>query len=194
MSTIACGIWLRRHPLKNVAVKTSGIMHLITLLTLIIPWIIGLAWLDYYDELLGIPPLPFRTISGAVGVVMMLAGFGFISVSMLVLLERGQGLFVALEITKKLVAKDIYARTRNPMSLGLYLIWIAPALLSGSMSFTLWALTALIPAHIFYLKYFEEYELEIRFGQPYREYKQRVPLLIPKFRKVSGTEPADNND
>ena len=42
-------------------------------------------------------------------------------------------------------------------------------------------LLALIPAHIFFLKYFEELELELRFGEAYCEYRYRTPFLIPKF-------------
>ena len=40
----------------------------------------------------------------------------------------------------------------------------------------------LISAHIFYLKYFEELELILRFGKSYIEYKKRVPFLIPQIR------------
>jgi len=54
---------------------------------------------------------------------------------------------------------------------------------AGSTFFTLWSLLALIPANIFWLKYFEERELEMRFGESYRAYKQRVPFFIPRFRK-----------
>jgi hypothetical protein len=36
-----------------------------------------------------------------------------------------------------------------------------------------------IPAHIFFLKYFEELELELRFGESYLQYKKDIPLLIP---------------
>jgi len=32
-------------------------------------------------------------------------------------------------------------------------------------------LLVVIPAHVFYLKHFEEYELELRMGQAYVEYK-----------------------
>jgi protein-S-isoprenylcysteine O-methyltransferase Ste14 len=39
----------------------------------------------------------------------------------------------------------------------------------------------LIPAHIFFLKYFEELELELRFGETYKQYKQTVPFLIPRL-------------
>lgn len=44
------------------------------------------------------------------------------------------------------------------------------------MSF--WELFLLI---IFFLKFFEELELELRFGESYKQYKQKVPFLIPKL-------------
>jgi protein-S-isoprenylcysteine O-methyltransferase Ste14 len=42
-------------------------------------------------------------------------------------------------------------------------------------------LLAIVPAHLFFLKFFEELELSLRFGESYRQYKQKVPFLIPKF-------------
>ena len=48
----------------------------------------------------------------------------------------------------------------------------------------LYLLLGHIPAHIFYLKFFEERELELRFGESYMDYKQRVPFLIPRWRSM----------
>jgi hypothetical protein len=39
------------------------------------------------------------------------------------------------------------------------------------------ALLAIIPAHLFFLVYFEELELELRLGPAYLDYKRRVPFL-----------------
>jgi protein-S-isoprenylcysteine O-methyltransferase Ste14 len=36
-----------------------------------------------------------------------------------------------------------------------------------------------IPVHIFYLKYFEEYELELRWGESYAAYRREVSFLMP---------------
>jgi protein-S-isoprenylcysteine O-methyltransferase Ste14 len=38
------------------------------------------------------------------------------------------------------------------------------------------------------LKYVEEPELERRFGMPYREYKARVPMFVPKRPVRHGVE------
>jgi len=88
-------------------------------------------------------------------------------------------------LTKRIVAEDIYKRTRNPMSLGYYLFSLAIGFVSGSTLITLGVLLGVIPAHIFFLKYFEELELELRFGESYLEYKKNVPFLFPNFKRTS---------
>ena len=67
------------------------------------------------------------------------------------------------------------------MSLGYYLFSLSVGLMSGSTLFTLSVLLGLIPSHVFFLKFFEELELELRFGESYKQYKQKVPFLIPKL-------------
>jgi protein-S-isoprenylcysteine O-methyltransferase Ste14 len=52
---------------------------------------------------------------------------------------------------------------------------------TGSTFATLAVTLAVIPAHILFLKYFEEKELELRFGESYLEYKKKVPFLLPKL-------------
>lgn len=182
LCTFILGAWLKGHPSKKAAEVTTRIMHFFLIFAVIIPMFAGFTGpgLNYYDELLGMPSLPFPTISLVAGGVMMLIGFGFFAISIVVLLDRGQGL-PAFELSKKLAEKYLYERTRNPMSLGFYLMCIGMGLLAGSTFFTLWSLLAFIPVHVFFLKYFEERELEIRFGQSYVAYKQRVPFLIPRF-------------
>ena len=88
---------------------------------------------------------------------------------------------ITFRLTKKVVEGDIYRRIRNPMSLGYYLLALSVGFISGSTLLTLGFLLGVIPSHIFFLKYFEELELELRFGESYKEYEQKVPFLIPKI-------------
>jgi protein-S-isoprenylcysteine O-methyltransferase Ste14 len=67
------------------------------------------------------------------------------------------------------------------MSLGFYLGAVGFGLLVRSTTLTFGVLFGVIPLHIFYLKYFEELELEMRLGQPYLAYKQSVPFLFPSW-------------
>lgn len=67
------------------------------------------------------------------------------------------------------------------MSLGYYLSTLGLSFLIGSTLLTLYVLIGLIPAHLFFLKFFEERELELRFGESYKHYKREVPFLIPRL-------------
>jgi len=58
---------------------------------------------------------------------------------------------------------------------------VGVGLLAGSTALTVGMLLLVIPAHIFNLRYFEETELNLRYGQSYREYTKRVPFLIPNL-------------
>jgi protein-S-isoprenylcysteine O-methyltransferase Ste14 len=110
----------------------------------------------------------------------MLAGLYLLFVSNVALHRLGNGAN-AFRLTTRLVATDIYQRTRNPMSLGYYLSCLAIGLLAGSTTVTVGALIAIIPAHLLFLIYFEELELELRLGQAYLDYKQSVPFMVPKL-------------
>lgn len=45
-------------------------------------------------------------------------------------------------------------------------------------------LTIVLPAWIFFLKYYEEKELKIRFGDTYREFKTHTPIFLPLNTKI----------
>lgn len=188
MSSCALGLLLRiKKNSKKVVKIITIIMHLIIIFSMALPLFNGIfsliAGVNNYDELLGISSLPFPTILHTIGAVMFLTGQGLMLISAISLAVSGEGTFL-IDLTKELAVNFLYKHTRNPMMLGFFLTVVGIGLLTGSSFFSLWSLTAFIPTVIFYLKFFEEYELELRFGQSYREYKQRVPFLIPSFRKL----------
>ncbi len=178
------GTWLRKHPSKANAEKSSRIMHFLFFAGLIAPSTIagmippGFAGLD---QKLGLPHLPARRFLFVLGVLLALPGFYLMGVSNLALRKLGSGANAFL-LTKRVVSQDIYRLTRNPMSLGFYLLSLASPLLYGSSFALIGALFAYIPAHLFCLKYFEEYELEQRLGESYLEYREQVPFLFPRIR------------
>ncbi len=197
ISTFVLGILLRITNSKKAAEIITRIMHLILVISTTLPlaYAIFNPFLSIFefDRFLNIPSLPFPMISRAAGVVMMVIGIGLANLAAGTLLFSGQG-FPLMILTEKMADNFLYKRTRNPMIMGLYLLIVGIGLLACSISFTLWLLIALIPSHIFWLKFFEERELEMRFGQSYRDYKQRVPFLIPSFRKKSAPRPDNNNN
>jgi len=136
--------------------------------------------LTHYDEALGLGSLPRQPLILTFGALGLLVGAYLLLVSNVALRRFGKGAH-AFRLTQRLVVGSIYRQMRNPMSLGLYLGSVGFGLLLRSTYLTLGALLVVIPVHVFYLKYFEEYELELRMGQSYLEYKRRVPFLFPRL-------------
>jgi protein-S-isoprenylcysteine O-methyltransferase Ste14 len=158
---------------------------MITFTVYIVPIVLVLCQVDftYYDYMLGIPFLRFNTGLKTIGIIMLIIGILFCFVSISTLAGIGKGL-PAFILSENLTAKGIYALIRNPMSLGFYIVFLSIGLLKSSISVILWTLIVIIPSHICFLKFFEECELESRFGQPYIEYKKKVPFLIPNLRSI----------
>ena len=177
---LGCGTWLRQHRDKVSAERSTRIVHFLYFAGMVFPGVFGIFYpgLNHFDELFGIPSLPLQPIPLIVGILLLVPGLYFSFASNRALPKLGDGA-AAFLLTKRVVATDIYTRTRNPMSLGYYLVNVGICLAVGSTVLTLGCLCVLIPAHIFFLKFFEELELELRLGEPYLEYKKRVSFLIP---------------
>jgi protein-S-isoprenylcysteine O-methyltransferase Ste14 len=83
-------------------------------------------------------------------------------------------------LSRKLAVEWMYAWTRNPMVLAALTLFLSVGIWFQSALFMLWVLVLFAPALLFFLKMFEERELEIRFGAAYLEYKSRTPMLLPR--------------
>lgn len=180
LGALFLGIWLRRNPSSLNAERSSRVMHFLFFAGLGIPFPIAVFYpgLTRLDPLVGLDPLPWRPLFLIAGIILAVPGLYLLAVSNKSLRARGSGAN-AFRLTKRIVENDIYTFTRNPMSLGYYLFSLAIAFVSGSTLLTLAVFLGLIPAHLFFLKYFEELELELRFGDSYKEYKKKVPFMIP---------------
>jgi protein-S-isoprenylcysteine O-methyltransferase Ste14 len=174
------GVWLRRHPSKVNAENSSRIMHFLFFAGLGIPFLISLFYpgLTHLDGLVGLEPLPLKSVFLIMGIVLAVPGMYFLAASNKSLRALGSGTN-AFRLTKHIVAADVYRYTRNPMSLGYYLFALGVGFISGSKLLTLYVLFGLIPAHLFFLRFFEELELELRLGESYTEYKKKTPFLFP---------------
>jgi protein-S-isoprenylcysteine O-methyltransferase Ste14 len=180
--TIVQGLRLRSQPSAEGAERASRVLHLLFFTCLGAPFLIAVVYpgLTRLDPLAGLPPLPLRPLTLALGVVLAVPGLYLLAVSNRLLRALGSGAN-AFRLTRHVVAGDLYRRTRNPMSLGYYLATLCLSLLVGSTVLTLYVLLGIIPAHLLFLKFFEERELELRLGAPYLAYKARVPFLIPRL-------------
>lgn len=185
-AALVLGSWLRANPTPANAEWSSRIMHLLffvlqNFLPLVIVFWPGIFQLD---AITGVMPLTPRWLSLVGGVLLAVPGLYLLTVTNRALRALGNGAN-AFRLTSTVVQERIYASTRNPMSLGFYLWLTAVGLLAGSTTFTLLVLVAIVPAHIVFLRAFEEDELALRLGASYLEYRQRTPFLLPHFRKSS---------
>jgi len=93
----------------------------------------------------------------------------------------GAPFFIAL--SRKLASDWLYAWTRNPMALAGLAFFLSLGIWFHSVLFVLWVLILFAPAVLFFVKVYEERELEFRFGVSYLEYKSRTPMLFPRRPK-----------
>lgn len=181
------GWLLRKHPTKENAEKYSRVMHFLFFVGLNFPFFVLLflsPGLRHLDSLVGLSPLSPRWLFLVLGVILLLPGMYLLSISNKLIRSLGSGAN-AFRLTTQVAQDKLYKLTRNPMSLGFYLFALSLGLLTGSKFLTLAALLGVIPAHLFFLLYFEEKELELRFGDSYLEYKKRTPFLFPRLSSRS---------
>lgn len=183
IAVLVLGLWLRAHRSKENAERSSRVLHFFFFAGLVAPPLIAIFYpgLTHFDELLGLPSLPFKPFFLTLGILLTIPGLYFMAVTNKLLRSLGSGAN-AFILTKRIVNDDIYKRTRNPMSLGFYLCALALAFASASTFALLAVSLGLIPSHVFFLKFFEELELELRFSESYLEYKKSVPFLIPRLK------------
>lgn len=90
--------------------------------------------------------------------------------------------FLEFRPSQTLLTPGPYALSRNPMFLFELLFWIGWVLFYGSIA-VLMGLLLFFAFLSFVIVPYEERDLEARFGETYRQYKQRVPRWLGKTRR-----------
>lgn len=171
-------VWLGRkildqEPTMNRAVWITTLVHTALGLTFGVPIIRAI--ITYPDWVSWSIPIP----KGIGLSLVIITGAAFlIVVANLALKGLGAPFFISL--SQKLAVDWFYAWTRNPMVLAGLALLVSMGLWFQSTMFVLWALLVFTPALLFFVKEYEERELEIRFGASYLEYKFRTPMLFPR--------------
>ena len=99
----------------------------------------------------------------------------------------GLGAPFAIALSRRLTRRWMYRWTRNPMVLCTLATLLSAGLYLRSLLFVLWTLFLVGPAWIFFLKMYEERELEIRFGEEYLDYRATTAFLWPRAPDRSST-------
>lgn len=181
--TLVLGVSLRNRPESQIAETLSRVSHLAFWFGLILPWTVGLftPGSAALDKLAGLPALPLPLWLRIAGGGVLVAGVIVMQLSIARLGRAGRGA-PALKLTSTVVATGPYAVVRNPMALGFYLGLLGGAILSGSTYVMLYTCLGIIPVHLFNLRFFEELELTLRYGESYERYRSSTPFLIPRLK------------
>lgn len=133
------------------------------------------------DRWLDLPRLQLGAANWIIGVIIILAGWLLAVWSIYVQFTLGRGTPLPVMATQKLIIRPPYSYCRNPMTLGALTAYLGLTFLFGSIGVAL-AMLLMGALLLTYIKRGEEKEMEMRFGQEYRDYRARTPFLIPHFR------------
>jgi len=119
----------------------------------------------------------------AAGLVVLAIGLTLFAASLGHFIVHGRGTLAPWDPPRKLVIVGPYRYVRNPMISGVVFILAGEALLLRSWVHLQWMLIFLV-VNLIYIPLAEEPMLETRFGDDYREYKRRVPRIVPRVRPL----------
>ena len=126
--------------------------------------------------------------------VLALAGLYLILWSAWVQFHYARGTPIPLMPTRKLLTGGPYALCRNPMAMGIILLYSGIATLTASCAAML-AVVLFAILLMTYIKLFEEKEMSLRFGEEYLRYRENIPFIIPSisvFLKKMRHHPANS--
>ncbi len=136
----------------------------------------------YLDGILGIAQYRFTSQGWQItGVMLFVLGWILAYTSAWFMVVHGQGTPLPADCTRELVLHGPYRYVRNPMAMGSFAQGIAVGLFLGSLSVTLYALVGSVGWNYF-VRPWEEMDLERRFGAPYAHYRSNVRCWIPHLR------------
>jgi protein-S-isoprenylcysteine O-methyltransferase Ste14 len=163
---------LDRHQTIDHAVRITTFVHFGLGFTFGVPIVRAISTHQVWTGwVLPIPPV--------IGLVLVIITGAATLLTVVNLALKGFGAPFFIVLSSKLAADWLYARTRNPMVLAVLAFLLSLGIWFQSALFVLWVLILFAPAILFFVKVYEERELEFRFGASYLEYKSRTPMLFP---------------
>jgi len=134
----------------------------------------------YTDRAFGFPRLLFGAPGSAIGVVLLSAGL-VMWAWCIIWFSKAKGTPVPFNPPRELVTVGPYAWSRNPMLTGVFACLFGLGFILHSVSMVFVWTPVFVVFNVLELKLVEEPELERRFGKIYIEYRQRIPMFVPRM-------------
>jgi len=164
---------LDKKPTASRAVWETAFVHFTVLILAGAAVVRAIGTHQYWSDWL----LPIPT---EIGLLLVIVTGAATLMTVINLAVKGLGAPFAVALSRKVAVDWLYAWTRNPMVLAVMAFGLSLGVWFQSILFVLWVFILFAPALLFFVKFYEERELEIRFGTSYLEYKSRTPMLFPK--------------
>ena len=128
---------------------------------------------------LGLGPRLELGPAGYAGLVPLLVGLAMILRCFADFVRRGRGTPAPYDPPRELVVAGLYRYVRNPQYVGVVLVIVGEALLTGMVVLFGYAALMAVGYHLF-VRYYEEPTLGRLFGEPYARYREAVPRWLPR--------------
>ena len=132
------------------------------------------------DRWLNLPSIIYLPWTLIAGLILLIPGTILLVWTWIQFL-MANGTPVPINPPQELITGGLYAYSRNPMLLSIFLIVFAAGLLSGSLSLTFLFAPLFVLFFYFQITLVEEKEMELKFGQDYLDYEKRVPRIFPRI-------------
>ena len=113
-------------------------------------------------------------------IVAMIAGYTFVFAGATLVADGWRRIHRARR-EERLVTDGVYARMRHPQYTGLFLIVFGEGVVHWPTIVSVAAFPVIVIAYTLLARK-EERQMLARFGDAYREYRERVPMFIPRLR------------
>ncbi len=118
------------------------------------------------------------------GLVPLLAGLSVIVACFIDFVRRGRGTPAPYDPPRQLVITGLYRYVRNPQYVGVVLVVVGEALLSGAAVLFGYAAFLAVAYHLL-VRFYEEPTLSRLFGEAYARYREEVPRWLPEWPGVA---------
>lgn len=121
----------------------------------------------------------YTFIAVLIGFIITFIGMGF---NLVVRANLGKNWVPLSKTTENqtLVTKGVYSKIRHPFYLSIFIMFLGISIISGNLYGLIFFILFLISLKIRIIK--EEKELILKFGDEYKKYAEKVPMLIPKLK------------
>lgn len=133
--------------------------------------------------------LPRPRVQVPLGVALIGGGLALQAWTVALFRRVGEGTLAPWDPTRHLVVRGPYRHARNPMITGVLSILLGESALCGSRAVLAWA-AAFFAANTAWFKLQEEPGLVKRFGEEYVEYRENVPMWLPRLKPWKGRSAA----